>query len=112
VKLDVPALLLTGMRWRGDGPKEAAFVVPEVMEPLSRSRDQPPRLEQRLIACLEPLRIRSRDEAPTTRVRIELPRTQVDEAEIDRASGMIDDPHSATIRRETKGSLFAAGQAT
>jgi hypothetical protein len=83
-----------------------------VLEPLSRSRDPSPRLEQRPIAYLEPLRIRPRDEAPTTGAGIKLPRIQVDEAENDRASGMILDPHSATMRRGTKSSLFAARQAT
>lgn len=39
MKLDVPALILTGMRWRGDEPGEAALAVLKVMEPLSKSRD-------------------------------------------------------------------------
>lgn len=32
MKLDVTALLLTGMRWRSDEPGEAALAVLEVME--------------------------------------------------------------------------------
>jgi hypothetical protein len=80
--------------------------------PFEVTRPKSPRLEQRLIAYLEPLRIRPRDEAPTTGAGIKLPRIQVDEAENDRASGMILDPHSATTRHGTKSSLFAARQAT
>ena len=79
--------------------------------PFRSHETQPARLEQRPTAYLEPLRIKSRDEAPTTGAGIEWPRTQVDEAENDRASGVIHDPHSATMRHEIRGSLFA-GQAT